>query len=70
MTPEQMLRQLRLHGEEAGSDYNDADEVEGWLGWTVKGDVLTVEYRPCTDDGRAGPAQTASWRLVPAETKP
>ena len=70
MTRDQMLDLLHEHGEDAGSDYNDGDEVEGWFGWKVNGEILTVKYQPCTDDGRAGAAQMASWRLVPVEAAP
>lgn len=65
-----MLRQLGSHGEEAGADYNDADDVDGWFGWTLNsqphlGDVLTITYTPTTDAGEQGLAITSRWQLVP-----
>jgi hypothetical protein len=68
MTPEQMLRNLSEHGEDAASDYNDA--LDGWFGWQVTGDLITVTFQADEDPGRKpGTAGTfvASWRLVPVE---
>jgi len=70
MTSDEMLDQLSSDGENAGSDFNDGEDVNGWFGWTVVTDAdgvpnLTVIYQPITEDGGAGEAQTARWRLEP-----
>lgn len=62
MTPKQMLRTLSEHGEDAGSDYNDA--LDGWFGWQVTGDLITVTFR--AEGVRDDHTEVASWRLVPA----
>lgn len=66
MSAEEMLAQLHEHGQDAGSDYNDSDEVQGWFSWTVRGDVLTVTHQ-ADDDGYDDPANKVArrWRLVP-----
>jgi hypothetical protein len=43
-------------------DYSDADEVEGWLGATLKDDVLTVSYE--SEDSHTS---VEKYRLVPIE---
>lgn len=68
MTREEMLRHLGSHGEDAGSDYNDSEEIHGRFGWSVghtgSGEaVLSVTYEDL-DDG-AGPPLTLTWRMVP-----
>lgn len=67
MTRDKMLRLLNEHGEDAGSDYNDGDEVHGRFGWTVtqNGDeaVLTVTYEDQNEG--AGPALSLMWHMVP-----
>ncbi len=65
MTPDDMLVQLDEHGGYAGSDFNHGD-LNGWFGWTVRDDVLTVSFEPSEGDG-PGPKESASWRLVPIE---
>lgn len=61
-----MLQVLNAYGEDAGSDFNDGEEVMGYFGWSIDDDrVLTVTYR-----GEDDPADTAfvgRWRLVPNE---
>jgi len=60
-----MLAILSEYGEDASSDYNDGDDVMGYFGWSIDGDVLSVSYTP---DG--GPSvSAASWRLVPVEDR-
>ena len=73
MTPAEMLKQLSSHGEDAGSDYNDSDEVHGRFGWTVTpiGDtdiaVLTVTY----EDQECGLLPVARrWILSPIHEAP
>jgi hypothetical protein len=43
-------------------DYSDADEVQGWLGATLKDDVLTVVY----ESGDSHDS-VEKYRLVPVE---
>lgn len=47
-----------------GSDYNDSEEVEGWLGVELKVDTLTVVYEPATETGQPGPRQTEYYRVT------
>jgi hypothetical protein len=67
MERDTMLDILAELGQDAGSDYNDAEDVDGWFGWTISdtGDapVLTVTYEASTDTGPA-PAVARSWRLI------
>lgn len=45
MSPEQMLRALNEHGEDAGSNLNDGDTSPGWFGWSVTEDgILEITY--------------------------
>lgn len=60
MTNDEMLNELAAEGENAGSDYNDSDDVLGWFGWDIVGDVLTITYEKDNDK----PKQIAQWRLV------
>lgn len=61
-----MLKVLKEHGEEAGSDFNDSEEVSGWFGWSIDDDqVLTVTYTPADGGGAFDAGETARWRLVP-----
>lgn len=66
LTAEQALNTLHEHGQDANSDYNDAEEVEGYFGWTVRGDALIVTHQ-VDDDGFEDPANKVMhwWRLVP-----
>jgi hypothetical protein len=66
LSAEQALETLHEHGQDANSDYNDSDEVQGWFGWTIRGDVLTVTHK-ADDDGYEDPANKVMhrWRLVP-----
>jgi hypothetical protein len=57
MEPEEMLRILSEQGSQAGSDFNDGDDVMGYFGWSIDGDVLIVTYE--SGDGSA----TSRWRL-------
>lgn len=74
MTREQMLAQLNREGENAGSDYNDDEEINGWFGWTVDttdqapGEaVLSVTYSNPDDPS---PELTLKWRMVPMGQPP
>lgn len=67
LSTERMLATLREHGEEAGSDYNDSEEVQGYFGWTVHGDVLEVTHEADNESNRPNPSVTRRWRLVPME---
>jgi hypothetical protein len=67
MDSSEMLRILGQHGGDAGADFNDAEDVNGWFGWSITpdpthGDVLTVTYEPVVD-GAAGEPITHRWRL-------
>jgi hypothetical protein len=68
MTREEMLRHLSSHGEDAGSNFNDSEEIHGRFGWSIEqdgqgGGVLSVTYED-QDEG-AGPAVTLRWVLQP-----
>lgn len=73
MTPADMLKQLNSHGENAGSGYNDSDEVHGRFGWTVApiGDtgisVLTITYE---DQEYDRPPVERRWILSPIHEVP
>jgi hypothetical protein len=66
MDARQMLAILAEHGEDAGSDYNDGEDVDGYFGWTVEGigdaPVLVVTHRP----GDGGEVSSRRFRLVEA----
>lgn len=75
MTREEMLRHLSNHGESAGSDFNDSEDIHGWFGWAVDiidqapGEaVLSVTYNDA-DDG-TGQELTLRWRMVPMGLPP
>lgn len=55
-----MLRVLDTEGEEAGSNYNDGENVLGWFSWTVRDSVLEIKHQ---DD--QGVITTARWKLTP-----
>jgi hypothetical protein len=69
MQPQDMLGTLNEYGEEAGSDFNDGDDVMGWFSWSVTGEgrtrQLTITYTP----GAGGAKQTATWVLVPVKSE-
>lgn len=70
MTPVEMLRQLNVHGENAGSDYNDSDAVHGRFGWTADPDVSRGTFATLTvthEDQDVDPATpiTKQWCLIP-----
>lgn len=69
MDRQAMLQALGARGEDAGSDYDDSDEVAGWFGWTVEpgvsASVLTVTHRPAD-----GEQSTARWQLIPMGITP
>jgi hypothetical protein len=65
MNSERMLRNLSEYDEDAASDYNDA--LDGWFGWQVTGDLLTVTFEP--EANRSSGTHVASWRLVPVATE-
>lgn len=66
-SPEWMLHQLAEAGANAAGDYDDTEEVLGYLGWKVERDgdhlVLTVEVNDC-DDGAEG---VHRWLLQPID---
>lgn len=53
-----MLAQLDFYGGDAGSNFNDGEDVNGWFGWSITDDVLTV-----TLDREDGETLTARWQL-------
>jgi hypothetical protein len=72
---ERMLTLLNRQGHDAGSDFNDGEEVSGWFGWDIANIehsplVLEVTYTPTTEEGD-GPddakAVTRCWRLEPID---
>jgi len=67
MSPEQMLRNLSEHGEDTVCDYNDG--LDGWFGWQVTGDLITVTFQAAEPLSVGRPPGTfiSSWRLVPVE---
>lgn len=72
MEANEMLLQLHEHGQDAGSDFNDSDEVDGWFGWEVDGwdgdsPVLTVTYQQDAHDAADRVTVRRMWRLVPIE---
>lgn len=64
MSPDEMLAVVAETGEDSGSDYNDG--LDGWFGFTVAGDLLTVTWTPAGEDGGAANDHTEvrSWRLI------
>jgi hypothetical protein len=75
MTRKQMIEQLKLHGEDAGSDFNDGIEPNGWFGWSIEVDkfsgnpLMTVTFTPDSeDDPNERPTVERAWLLVPRVT--
>ena len=64
MERKEMLRVLGELGAEVGTEFNDGEAVNGWLGWFVVGDELSVWHRAVDEDGAARPAVTKRWKLV------
>lgn len=65
-----MLAQLNREGQNAGSDYNDGEGINGWFGWTIEpdgngGGVLSVTY----EDQDRDPV-TLRWVLTPMGLQP
>lgn len=56
------LSVLSEHGNDAGSDYNDGD-LDGWFGWHVEGDILTVVYTPTLENGEIGEDEVKRYEL-------
>jgi len=55
-----MLQTLNEYGEDVASDYNDAEEVMGWFGWSIDDDhILTVTFRDDNDN-----EDKVRWKLV------
>lgn len=48
ITPEDMLSMLHSEGQDP--DYNDGEEVDGWFGWSVVGDILNVTHESSVDN--------------------
>ncbi|MGD9991106.1 hypothetical protein [Pseudonocardia sp.] len=70
LTPARMLDVLHEHGQDADSDFNDAVEVQGWFGWSVRDGVLTVTHMIDPEEAETGdvrPRGVARWRLVPID---
>lgn len=65
MTPEQMLEQLNREGGDAGADYNDSEDVDGYFDWKVEDGVITVHHVAADNLSHT---DTHAWRLVPVET--
>lgn len=67
MSPEEMLRNVGEHGEDAASDYNDS--LDGWFGWSISEESgvpqLKVTWTPADEDADAMEPVTRSWYLVP-----
>lgn len=64
MNAEDALRILSEYGEDAGSDYNDSDEVNGYFGWRVRDGVLEITYEAEFDaETGLASAQKFSWDL-------
>lgn len=65
---EWFLDQLNSHGEDAGSDYNDGDDVRGWLGWSVavENRILTIYLAVDKDDERT--PKELRFKLVPLDS--
>jgi hypothetical protein len=59
-----MLRVLDDEGDNCGSDYHAG--LDGYFGWSVRGDVLTVYFRAAADDdGTDRGTIHAEWKLAP-----
>jgi len=79
--PERMLEQLHRAGEDAGSDFHDGENMQGWFGWevypvtgsasgTVLSHELKITYTPLTEAGDGADeerAVTRRWRLEPVD---
>lgn len=74
MTPEKMLEVLSRVGEDAGADFDDAEDVQGWFGWsfkTVNGmnekdrGMLTIWFIPAEQDEPGRRVQRRFW-VMPA----
>jgi hypothetical protein len=68
-----MLDILSVHGHDAGSDFNDSDEVTGWFGWAITDPaegppVLTVHYEAATRTPGEPQTITRRWRLIEEPT--
>lgn len=59
MGPREMLDILSEYGGDAASDYRDGEEHNGWFGWTVTKDVLTVKF-----DHPEGTTYVGTWDLT------
>lgn len=73
MDADTMLDILGGHGQDAGSDFNDSDQVMGWFGWSVSDPadgppVLTVNYEAATVTPGEPQTVTRRWRLTEEET--
>ena len=62
-----MLDALNEKGSESGSSLHDGLEPQGWFGWDVEDDVLTIEFTEATDDGPPHPETNYRWKLVPLD---
>jgi len=68
LTREGMLTQLDEVGADAGADYNDGDEVQGYFSYRVSGDVLSISHSPYDHEAnKVLVSVTYRWRLTPIE---
>jgi hypothetical protein len=58
-----LLSYLSWTGQDHGTDYDDG--LEGYFSWSVKNDVLTVNWRAYDDFGKELGLITRSWLLSP-----
>lgn len=63
MTPKQLLEQLTEAGDDAKSDIHA--DLDGWFGWHVEDNVLTITFESADAYGDDSGDIEASWRLVP-----
>ncbi len=53
-----MLDILNDLGEDSGSRYNDGEAVNGWFGWSVHDNLLTVGFTDADRD------ESRTWKLI------
>ncbi len=62
MTRDEMLAVFRDAGQDAGSDYNDDDRVNGWFGWDFDPVNLTLTIRH--EDTGDNPPKSVTFMLI------
>jgi hypothetical protein len=74
---EWLIEQLNVIGGDAGADFNDGIEPNGWFGWSIEVDkasgnpLMTVTFTPVTEEGDGSDDEntvTRRWLLVPRIT--